>query len=163
MRYVFKPMDYASAERMIRWRYAPPYGMYNINAENIDAEIGFFTDPANQYYALLTDDGELVAFCCFGDDARVPGGEYDVDATDIGMGVRPDLTGKGQGHQYIELVLDFARKQFDVKMFRATIAEFNTRALRLCYKAGFEPFDVFQRDNDGKNFVILVTKEFKEF
>lgn len=161
MRFEFNPMDRATAERMIRWRYAPPYDQYNVDADDIDEELAFFTDPANAYYALTTEHGDLVAFCCFGDDARVAGGYYEDEdgVLDVGMGVRPDLTGKGQGHLYISVVLDFARKQFNVQVFRATIAAFNMRALRLCHKAGFETVGTFQRPKDGQTFAILMTKE----
>ncbi len=118
-----------------------------------------FLDPEYAYYALLTAEGELVAYCCFGADAQVPGGDYGADALDIGLGVRPDLTGQGQGSAYVQAVLDFARRAFSLSAFRVTIAEFNGRALRVWEKAGFRRVQRFRREGDDLVFLVLVRDE----
>jgi RimJ/RimL family protein N-acetyltransferase len=54
--------------------------------------------------------------------------------------------------------LDFARSTFAPPAFRATVAAFNKRALRLCQKAGFQVIGSFDRSSDGNRFVILLRK-----
>jgi ribosomal-protein-alanine N-acetyltransferase len=155
MPFTFEPMDNARASALLTWRYESPYDLYNLNPDDEEAK-GSFLDPRNDYHAILDDRGNLVAFCCFGLDARVPGGDYECPALDIGLGVRPDLTGQGNGHRYVESVLGFARRRFAPATFRVTIAGFNQRALRVWERAGFRPVQRFEREPDGRAFVVLV-------
>ena len=109
--------------------------------------------------AFITDEqGELVAYCCFGLDARVPGGDYDTPALDIGLGVRPDLTGQGRGLGYLLAVLGVAQRTVSPGTFRVTVAEFNKRAQKVWRRAGFRPVQRFVRQQDGRPFVILLRK-----
>ena len=108
----FKPMDEPSAREILTWRYEPPYDIYNANPGGADAFVQALLDPAYAYHAIADECGELVGYCCFGADARVPGGDYGTDALDIGLGMRPDLTGHGRGPVFFEAILDFARRTF---------------------------------------------------
>lgn len=155
MSFSFRPVDEASARAFLTWRYDPPYELYNIEPAELDLEILFFLDPRNGYFSIFNEAGALVAFCCFGRDACVPGGDYSAPALDIGLGVRPDLTGQGHGLTYVEAVLEFARKTYALAFFRVTVAEFNKRALRVWKKAGFQPVQTFARQHDGLVFVVL--------
>jgi RimJ/RimL family protein N-acetyltransferase len=156
MSFIFRPVDEASARAFLSWRYEPPYDIYNVEPAEIDSEILFFLDPRNGYFSIFDEPGDLVAFCCFGQDACVPGGDYSAPALDIGLGVRPDLTGQGRGLTYVNAVLEFARQSYRSAFFRVTVAEFNKRALRVWEKAGFQPMQTFSRQHDGLVFVVLV-------
>jgi RimJ/RimL family protein N-acetyltransferase len=153
MLFVFKPMDEASVDAISQWCYEPPYDIYNWDPDEIDAS--FFLDPQNAYYCIANDQGNLVAYCCFGLDAQVPGGDYSTKALDIGLGVRPDLTGQGHGLAFVNAVLDYASSTFVPAGFRVTVAAFNKRAQRVWEKAGFRPVLVFPRKGDGMSFVVL--------
>jgi GNAT superfamily N-acetyltransferase len=148
-------MDTESARQIVGWRYPPPYDVYNMVPEDVDATVRDLTDPRYAYYALRDGRQELVAFCCYGADARVPGGEYAQDALDVGMGVRPDRTGRGQGHLYARAVLDFAERNYDPRAYRVTIAAFNLRALCVWLKLGFYVVEQFERESDGAPFQVL--------
>jgi ribosomal-protein-alanine N-acetyltransferase len=151
----FRPMDEASARAIACWHYEPPYDMYNLGSGDVEEMVRAFLNPQNHYYRIAAGGGELVAYCCFGPDAQVPGGDYRASALDIGMGVRPDLTGRGQGFHYVQAVLNFARRTFAPLALRVTVAGFNLRALRLWEKAGFHTVQTFHRSLDGKAFHIL--------
>ena len=153
--FTFQPMDEASARAVPEWRYDAPYDIYNIASDNVEKEMQLFLDPQNAYHTITDEQGDLVAYCCFGPDGQVPGGDYSAAALDIGLGVRPDLTGQGRGLAYVNAVLDFARRAFPPTAFRVTVAEFNKRAQRVWEKAGFRPVETFQRSGDGMPFVIL--------
>lgn len=77
-------------------------------------------------------------------------------ALDIGLGLRPDLTGQGHGSEYINAVIDFIQPTYPPGRLRVTIAEFNTRALRVWEKAGFQRRQVFQGGQVNTSFVILL-------
>lgn len=151
----FRSMDEASARAILTWRYAAPYDFYNPDWKGIENAIRCFLDPANAYFCITTDSGDLQAFCCFGPEAQVPGGDYHDEALDIGLGMRPDLTGQGLGHAFVVAVLGFARRQFAPDVFRVTIAEFNKRAQRVWRGAGFQHTQSFARSGDGMPFLVL--------
>jgi RimJ/RimL family protein N-acetyltransferase len=152
-------MDEAHARSILDWQYDPPYDVYDPGAGDSEETVRFFLDPEYAYHAILTAEGELVAYCCFGVDARVPGGDYDADALDVGLGVRPDRTGQGRGSVYVGAVLDYARHTFSPSVFRVTIAEFNKRAQRVWEKAGFRRVQRFCRGSDDRVFLVFVREE----
>ena len=123
------------------WRYDPPYDVYNI-AMGPDEAVAYFLDPDVHCHALV-HGGDVVGYCTFGHDARVPGGEYDGDALDVGLGIEPALTGSGNGERYVAAVVAHARKTFGHRRLRVTIASDNERALRVWSGAGFVEVDRF--------------------
>lgn len=153
-----QPLDEASARAIQTWRYEAPYDLYNLDSEEPEASVRFFLDPQNGYHAVVDEEGDLVAYCCFGLDARVPGGDYGAAALDIGLGVRPDLTGQGRGFRFVQAVLGFAQHTFAPDALRVTVAEFNQRAQKVWRKAGFQPVQRFVRQQDNRPFVILVRR-----
>ncbi len=156
MTLTFRPMTPADVQTFVAWRYDPPYDVYNIAVtdEEYEGLIGFYTHPANHAYAADDEHGALAAFCSFGADGQVPGADYSADALDIGMGVRPDLTGQGLGPQFSRAVIDFANHTFSPTLLRVTIAAFNLRAQRVWTKLGFERRQKFGRTGDGMPFIV---------
>lgn len=140
---------------IVSWRYQPPYDYYDM----VGGTPEFLTDPANGYFALVNDTGELIGFRSFGPDGRVPGGSYDSAALDTGGGLRPDLTGQGLGRRAIGVGLEFGRQRFAPSAFRITVAAFNQRALRVVTSLGFAATDRFLASADGREFQILVRPE----
>jgi ribosomal-protein-alanine N-acetyltransferase len=155
MNFVTQPIDETAVNEILHWRYDPPYDIYNITGGNIEDLKEALLNPRFAYYKITGEQGELLAFCNFGLDARVPGGDYSEHALDIGLGVRPDLTGRGMGQVFIHTVLDFARQSFKEKVYRVTIAKFNLRAQRAWERAGFTIQDTFTRENSDMQFVIM--------
>ena len=156
MSYSFNMMDEINARAIFGWRYDPPYDIYNLPTDDVESVVQYMMDPQNAYSSITDEHGELAAYCCFGREGQVPGGDYSRDALDIGMGVRPELTGLGHGQEFVKGVLDFAVTTFAPCAYRVTVAEFNKRALRVWEKAEFQRVDRFQRDRDKRPFVILV-------
>ena len=154
----FRPMDETGACAILTWRYEPPYDIYNANLEEKESFVQSLLDPGNAYHAIADGQGALVGYCCFGPDARAPGGDYDDAALDVGLGMRPDLIGQGRGRDFFSAIVDFARRTFGPQALRVTVAAFNRRAMRVYEKAGFERVGEFQRSSDGAEFVILMSE-----
>ncbi len=148
------PMTADYARAIAAWRYTPPYDWYN-GDDDLDDAITYLLNPDFHYYAVLNADGELIAFRCFGADAHVAGGDYSADALDMGGGMRPDLTGQGLGAQIMLAAMAFAREHFQPCAFRATVAAWNTRALKACFNAGYREVSRFVR-HDGVEFVVVM-------
>jgi [ribosomal protein S18]-alanine N-acetyltransferase len=149
----FRPVTVADAHEILRWQYAAPYDRYNLAGD-----AAALTDPANAYFAARDVAGEVVGFCCFGADARVPGGDYrDAGALDVGLGLRPDHTGRSLGAAYIEQVLAHGRVAFAPVRFRLTVAAFNARAIAVYARRGFHAHSRFHKGGAlaGDEFVLL--------
>jgi RimJ/RimL family protein N-acetyltransferase len=157
------PLAERDADEILTWSYSGELAVYSFASDSPaerDAERRDLLDPANAYHAVRDDGGELVGFCCFGPDARVPGGDYRESALDLGLGLRPDLVGQGLGTPFVQAILEFARREWSPPRFRLTVAAFNRRAMRVYERAGFEPVARFYRDTpagagQGAEFVVM--------
>ena len=135
------------------WHYEPPYDVYNIDMTP-DAAAGYFLEPGISCHTLFDGD-VMVGYCTFGRDAQVPGGDYDADGIDIGLGIGPELTGAGEGSRFVAAVVAYALVTFDPPQFRVTIATGNIRALRVWTGAGFSEVSRF-----GTTRSIMESDEF---
>ena len=160
----FQPLTAEHVAEILKWRYEPPYDLYNMGEGTEDPvtlieAIDYFTQPEYHFQAMLRQPGgELAAFCSFGLDGRVSGGDYSLPAVDIGMGVHPANTGRGLGVIFAGAAIDFARQNFPEPRLRVTIAEFNRRAQKVWERHGFVPVQRFVA-NFGKRPFIIYVKE----
>ena len=155
---VFAPMNETAVQLMLDWRYPPPYDIYNATAagpEAIAENRAYLLNPDNHFYRILLPDDSFAAFCSFGEDGQVPGGNYTKPALDIGLGVRPDLTGRGLGETFVQAVIQFAGETFQPICLRVTIAAFNMRAQRVWQKQGFVPVETFEAVGSKRPFTIF--------
>jgi [ribosomal protein S18]-alanine N-acetyltransferase len=118
----------AYAHEVEGWRYEPPYDFYDSASDPADA--AEMRDPGKRehFRAVLGEDGALEAFWHF---ARRD------DVVEIGLGLRPDLTGHGRGERYVEAELDYARERWSPQTFRLYVTAWNVRAIRLYERLGF--------------------------
>lgn len=154
----FSPVTQSDAAAMLDWQYERPYDIYNMPSTDPDeraAAMAYLLDLRHYFHRISSPDGEFVAFCSFGRDAQVPGGNYDEQALDIGLGVRPELTGQGVGSTVITAVLKFAHKRFQPYRYRVTIAAFNRRAQRVWERQGFQPVQTFVAEGRERPFIIF--------
>jgi len=155
MAFSFLPMDEDGARAILNWRYDAPYDPYNPDPDHVDEDVRIFLDPQNAYYSITNEREDILAYCCFGPEAQVKGGDYRADVLDIGIGMRPDLTGQVNGIKYMEATIDFGCHMFLPRELRVTVAAFNKRALGVCKKAGFQVTQTFRREQDDRPFVVL--------
>lgn len=161
--FIFQPVSASFAREFICWQYIAPYDVYIIvshptNEAAITQEVQYFLDPNVQCYVLTDQQGVLLAFCTFGKDGQVPGGDYSEDALDIGLGVHPDLTGQGHGHLFVRAVIAFAIETFQPQTLRVTIATFNHRAQRVWQQQGFVQGQQFTAVSWTKQPFIIMTR-----
>jgi RimJ/RimL family protein N-acetyltransferase len=118
----------ADAEAIAAWRYPGRYATYDV-AEAVDAARGFMA---------VEDGGELVGFCCFGAEARVPGVVAVEGTADVGYGLRPDLMGGGHGRAFVGAILEHAEQKFPGSRLRLVVLSWNERSRRVAEALGFE-------------------------
>jgi ribosomal-protein-alanine N-acetyltransferase len=143
--YSISPLTQENAQKIINWRYQPPYDIYDPVPEDLDA----FFNPEYRYHQVLDQRGELIGYCCYGADARVAGGDYrqgEPEVLDVGIGLKPQLTGQGLGKDFVGAVLKFARKAYRPEYFRVTVADFNQRSRKTFQNLGFKAEYQFIRE-----------------
>lgn len=155
MTFYIRPITPSDANQIANWQYADEYAVYSFDADKSAENVNYLIDPGNQIYAIDNAAGALVAYCSFGPDGQVPGGDYSLDALDIGVSLRPDLTGQGHGVLLTEAIIAFGIELFRPKQLRVTIAAFNKRARRVIEKSAFYPVNSFQNPK-GDPFIIYV-------
>ncbi|MDQ1616956.1 MAG: [ribosomal protein S18]-alanine N-acetyltransferase [Actinomycetota bacterium] len=150
MSYRVRPMSAEDGESIALWRYPGPWAVYD-GTEPVHADEGFF--------AVVDDeDGGLVGFACLGLEARVPGLGEVAGVLDVGVGMRPDLTGQGRGREFAAAVLKHARgaaADASATRFRAVVQEWNRRSLRLLERLGFTEVARHVVPEQGVTYVVL--------
>ncbi|RDU34760.1 GNAT family N-acetyltransferase [Neobacillus piezotolerans] len=145
MELIIDKMNEQYATKIVSWKYEPPYDFYNSS----DSPEGIKELMEHPYYAVIGPDGSLTGFFCIGVSAQVPAGEkfgaYSDGFIDLGLGMKPELTGKGFGFAFFLSILDHLQGELPGVPFRLTVAAFNDRAVRLYRKAGFQEAMRFYR------------------
>jgi RimJ/RimL family protein N-acetyltransferase len=120
--------DETYADAVETWHYEPPWDFYDIASDPADAAA--MRDPARAPHrrAVLGESGDLEAFWYF---------DWHDDVVEIGIGLRPDLTGRGLGESFLRAQLDYASEQWQPATFRLFVAAWNERAIRLYERLGF--------------------------
>ncbi|MCB1645702.1 MAG: GNAT family N-acetyltransferase [Pseudomonadales bacterium] len=155
--YRLEPLTAAQARDILGWQYPEPYDFYNPPPLLRPDEdyIREFLNPEYQFHAVLSEQADFVGFCSFGLDGQVPGGTYDDSALDIGLGMRPELTGQGRGASFFHAIMNYATERFEASALRLTVACFNTRAIRLYEQFGFRTERTFQEPASWVDFQIM--------
>lgn len=145
MEYTFQPMTLSYAAQICQWQYEEPYSLYSLE-ESEECIVEFMN---GDYYAVLNQGKQIVGFICTGYSARVGGGYpvgiYDNSTyLDIGLGLRPDMTGKGHGLQFMTQMISFIKKQHPNRELQLVVASYNERAIRVYERAGFRKETTFR-------------------
>jgi RimJ/RimL family protein N-acetyltransferase len=111
-----------------RWRYEPPYDFYDLASDPADAAA--MRDPARGKHrrAVVGDDGQLDAYWYF---------DWHGDVVEVGIGLRPDLTGRGLGESFLRAQLEYAVEHWRPATFRLFVAAWNERAIMVYERLGF--------------------------
>jgi ribosomal-protein-alanine N-acetyltransferase len=134
-------MSQADAVAIAAWHYPPPYSFYDWTADVEDAALLLDEQSREgRFFSALDVNGELAGFFEF----QVKG-----DDVIIGLGLRPDLTGRGLGHAFLEAGIEFARETFAPAQFRLSVASFNKRAIKVYERAGFTTTRAFDHETNG--------------
>lgn len=154
MNFIIENMNEERAKDILSWEYEKPYDFYN--NELTDENLKEILDGT--YYALLNDNNQLVGFYCIGESARVHKGKkigaYSDDSIDLGLGMNPQLVGKGNGFKFCSFILSTIEENYQEVPLRLTVAKFNQRAIHLYEKLGFVKKDEFS--NDSAEFMTMV-------
>jgi len=145
--YRFRMMSDEEATRISGWHYEPPYDFYDATSDPDDLEE--LLDPKRRrdaYFSVFDGGGVLVGFFQF---------EREGTTVDVGLGMRPDLTGQGLGIEYLLAGLEFARRRYSPENFTLSVATFNERAIRVYERAGFRRNTLYKHYTSGGEHLFL--------
>jgi RimJ/RimL family protein N-acetyltransferase len=165
MQFTFKLMEEADARAIQAWSYEEPYNIYNWEGED---DISELLDRRSPHYAVTDERDELIGFFAYGSSAQVWNSDEshlfsENNTITIGLGMRPDLTGKGLGLAFVNAGLDFAKEQFKPDYFRLYVLTFNERAIRVYEHAGFQRIGIYlQHHANGDREFLEMCKKMSE-
>ncbi|MFP3356335.1 GNAT family N-acetyltransferase [Planococcus citreus] len=151
MDYIFQAMTQEQAEDIAAsWRYQGEYSFYDMNADPEDLEE--FLDPEKRegVYFVVLSQNEIIGFYSF----QRP----DQETVDIGLGMKPELTGKGNGAAFLAAGLQFAETRYRPKNITLSVAAFNQRAITLYEKLGFRKVASFVQPTNGGQYDFVKMK-----
>jgi release factor glutamine methyltransferase len=148
-----RPLAAGDVGEIAAWHYPEPYDVYDLSADPED--LAEFRDVArsepDSHVGVHDGDGGLVGFVTF---ARRAGG-----VVELGLGMRPDLTGRGDGEAFVLRAVRFANARFRPARLTLAVAAFNERAMVVYRRAGFvETARFVHETNGGRHLFVRMTR-----
>jgi ribosomal-protein-alanine N-acetyltransferase len=140
-RFAIRAMTAADAGEIAAWRYPEPYSFYDSDRDPDDLAV--LLDPAgwgSRYFAGDDEQGRLAGFFQFTATDEV---------VEIGLGLRPELTGHGLGAAFVAAGLEFAEERFGAREHALAVAAFNRRAIAVYERAGFREVRRYEHFTGG--------------
>ena len=124
------------------WHYEPPYDFYDGDQE----------EPLNpeRHFAVRDEADAMIGFYYF---------EPNDDVLDYGLGLRPDLVGRGLGPDFFREGLEFGRVRYRPRLIRLHVAAFNERAIKVYERAGFREVSRHMRTFERWGEVEFITMD----
>lgn len=153
---VLTEMTEGAARSIASWTYGGEYAMYDFDGSREELE-----DVMNGlHFPLYAAEGfdrnvrsiitDPVGFVAIGPAAQIRSKASETlyaksAATDIAVGLRPDLCGKGEGLglRLTGIAVNFVMQEFPDDGVRLSVAENNKRAIKVYEKAGFKKTGAF--------------------
>ncbi len=110
------------------WKYDGEYAFYDMTADPEDYEEIMCPNLRRNRYFSVFDNDVLIGFFCI---------EQEESFIELGLGLRPDLTGHGKGRDFLEEILYFVKKRYSFESIHLDVASFNQRAIKVYERAGF--------------------------
>ena len=144
-------MTAGDAHAIAAWRYPDPFSFYDWDRDPDDlAELLDPSEWGRRYFAADDVDSRLAGFFSF----RLADG-----VAEIGLGLRPDLTGIGIGESFLATGLQFAAANLGARGYVLAVAAFNHRAIAVYERAGFREMKRYEhRTDDGLHEFVSMAR-----
>lgn len=148
MNYTFAVMTQEEAEEIAyNWHYGGEYSFYDIGADQEDLAEFLNDESRGSNTFAVKENGNLIGFFSFC--------KINNQTVDIGLGMRPDITGNGFGLKFVNAGLDFSKEKYGCNYITLSVATFNERAIKVYKRAGFEAVGTFIQKTNGSYFEFL--------
>lgn len=149
--------EYANA--ISGWKYDEPYAEYSMKGNEDEVN-----EILNGLHVAAVEDNELVGYVAFGWSAQPRCGASDTifddeSYSDIAVGLKPELCGKGLGRQLVKCAVSFVKELFPEDGVRLTVKSDNERAIKVYIKEGFVKSAEFTYTDGALYDVMCLTEE----
>jgi ribosomal-protein-alanine N-acetyltransferase len=135
------------------WKYDGLYSFYDMTADEDDLKEFLNEDSwQGQYFAVLNDKSELIGFYSF---------IFECGIMWIGFGLKPELTGRKIGTEFVTAGINFGVEKFDYRQscIMLSVASFNKRAIKVYEKIGFQFEERYMQKTNGGEFEFIKMKK----
>ena len=130
MELTYRSLTEADKRAICAWRYGGDYAIYELPPyETLEQEKREFMDPAAEKHYLGFFHGDMLVGYV---NLRERG-----DQALVGVGVAPDLCGRGYGQAILEQVFRLSQERYPGKPLCLEVRVWNRRAIRCYHRAGF--------------------------
>ncbi|WP_353947610.1 GNAT family N-acetyltransferase [Sporolactobacillus sp. Y61] len=155
MDYQFQVMNQQQAEEIAyNWHYEGIYAFYDMESDPEDLAEFIDSEKRGESCYAVIENQTLIGFLSV---SRV-----DTTTVEIGLGMKPELTGHGQGLSFVQACIEWTRKQHAPKTIMLSVATFNQRAVKVYEKAGFQPVETYIQETNGGHYPFLKMKKIFE-
>lgn len=148
VKYTFGVMTQEQAEEIAyHWHYEGKYSFYDLEADQEDLAEFLDSNIRGETTFVVCEEKNIVGFFSFN--------RVDLHIVDIGLGMKPNLTGRGFGEVFIRRGLEFCMEKYQPRYITLSVATFNERAIKVYKKAGFEAVGTFVQETNGSRFEFL--------
>lgn len=157
MNYNFVPMNKEYCHEIAYdWKYEGIYSFYDMTADEEDFQE--FLKEENwkghnfAYFAVLNNESELIGYYSY---------YFEDDIMWIGFGLKPELTGRGLGTEFVTAGIDFLVEKcnYEKSYIMLAVAIFNKRAIRAYEKIGFRAVDKYMQKTNGGEYEFIKMKK----
>lgn len=150
MTYEFRKVTTEDVEDFLTWKYEGVYSFFdNDFSEGKINYIKTFPNDDNAF-SVYNDKNELVGNCTI----------YLNEKVTFSVQLRPSLTSKGMGKEFMQSFLNFAKNKYNLKTIGLSVLKFNERAIRLYKSLDFKITNEFiGRTVKGEMEFIAMEKE----
>lgn len=143
--YELKILSEEDARQICTWKYDNEYSIYNLSDWEIVKKNVWdlaIKEKREKEYISVIFDNELIAY------GRISEKE---DIALIGIGIKPELCGKGHGKNIMELLVQESEKRYIKHTIALEVRSFNKRALSCYKKVGIKVKDRYiKKTSNGK-------------
>jgi [ribosomal protein S18]-alanine N-acetyltransferase len=141
-------MAQIDAEAVARWHYPEPFSFYDWTADPGDlAELLEAGLRGGAYFAVDGDGGDLAGYFSFK--------QKDEEIVEVGLGLRPDLSGQGLGEGFVSAGLEYALGRLGPAYFSLAVAAFNRRAIKVYERVGFTAVRTYMHTTNGADWEFV--------
>ena len=142
-----KPMLQVEAEIIANWKYSGIYSFYDMTADEEDYQEFINEETRGEHAFSVYERGKLIGFYSLT--------SVESETVDLGLGLRPDMTGQGIGGSFLQKALDYAELHYGARSFTLSVATFNERAIRVYKNAGFKVIHTFMQPTNGSEYEFV--------
>lgn len=130
------------------WKYDDIYSFYDMTADEEDYTEFIDEDRrnVNDHYEVLENNELIGFFCVIREGASI----------EIGLGMRPDICGRGKGKTYVMQIIRFIEQHYSFDRLIMNVACFNQRAIKVYRSCGFKETEITNRRSNGGMYAFLM-------